>query len=509
MSRYGAVDIGSNSVRMQAAEVGPGDTIEILAEDRQVTRLGERVFQSGKIRSEAIESTADALRRMAATLNELQVGRIRAVATSAVRDARNQKETIERASEAIGAEVEVISGQEEARLIHLGVQSRWPHPKQDILVIDIGGGSAELMRGSRGHLAGGFSKPLGAVRLAETFLKDDPPTPQQLHRLDEYIEQKIAPVLSRIGGERPARTIATAATASAVVCAVHRVPRARRDLVDRLRISRKQLVELYEMMSRRSLAERREVPGIGPRRAEVIVAGLAVLRRVLTDFGLPSFYYSAAGVRDGLISDMAQDGAESRADALDEERREVVRSMARRYGVPLKHVDRVASLAGRLFHALRPVHGLPASAGRSLEAAAYLYDIGHFVSDTRHHRHTYYLVANSDISGFSNRERLVIANLCRYHRKALPSEEHENFRALSRDERKTVMQLIPLLRLADSLDRSREQRVVDVQVRIRKSKVELYLQSSKDVDLEQWAAQQVEGPFEQVYGATLAVLQSA
>ena len=135
--------------------------------------------------------------------------------------------------------------------------------------------------------------------------------------------------------------------------------------------------------------------------------------------------------------------------------------------------------------------------------------LGHFVSDTRHHRHTHYLVANSDISGFSNRERLVIANLCRYHRKALPSEEHENFRALRRDERKTVMQLIPVLRLADSLDRSREQRVMDVQVRIRKSKVELYLQSSKDVDLEQWAAQQVEGPFEQVYGATLAVLKSA
>ena len=493
---------------MQAAEVGSGGTIEILAEERQVTRLGERVFQSGKIRPEAIDSTADALRRMAETFNDLQVERIRAVATSAVRDARNQKETIDRSSEAIGAEVEVISGQEEARLIHLGVQSRWPHPKQDILVVDIGGGSAELMRGNRGHLTAGFSKPLGAVRLTETFLKDDPPTPKQLRRLDEYIEQKLAPVLERIGGERPSRTIATAATASAVVCAIHRVPRARRDLVDRLRISRKQLGELYELLSKRSLAQRREVPGIGPRRAEVIVAGCAVLQRVLADFGLPSFYYCAAGVRDGLIADIAQDDSGTRADSLDEERREVVRSMARRYGVSLRHVDRVASLAGRLFHALRPVHGLPPSAERSLEAAAYLHDIGHFVSDTRHHRHTYYLVANSDLSGFSGRERLVIANLCRYHRKAVPSDEHDNFRALNRDDRKTVMQLVPLLRLADSLDRSREQRVADVQVRIRKSKVELYLQSAKDVDLEQWAAQQVEGPFEQVYGTTLAVLQS-
>ncbi len=509
MSRYGAIDIGSNSVRMQAAEAGPGNTIEILAEDRQVTRLGERVFQSGKIRPEAIDLTAHALSRMARTLHDLGVGRIRAVATSALRDARNQKETIERASQAIGTEVEVMSGQEEARLIHLGVQSRWPHPNQVILVVDIGGGSAELMRGSKGHLSGGFSKPLGAVRLTETFLKDDPPTPRQLHRLDDYIEQKLPPVLSRIGGKRPDRAIATAATASAVACAVHRVPRARRDLVDRLRISRKQLRDLQGLLARRSLAERREVPGIGPRRAEVIVAGCAVLQRVLLDFGLPSFYYSAAGVRDGLIADLAQGDSESRVDTLDNERREVVRSLARRYGVSLKHADRVALLAGKLFHALRPVHELPPSAGRSLEAAAYLHDIGHFVSATRHHRHSYYLVTNSDLSGFSKRERLMIANLCRYHRKALPSEEHENFRALGREDRKTVMQLAPLLRLADSLDRSREQRVANIQVRLRKSKVELYLQSSKDVDLEQWAAQQVEGAFEQVYGGTLAVLKSA
>ena len=504
MANYGAVDIGSNSIRMQAAEVGAGGPVRILAEDRHVTRLGDSVFGEGRINDQALELTIDVLSRMAKTLAEHGVEKVRAVATSAVRDARNQNEFLAAALTALGNDVDVISGQEESRLIHLGVESKWPHPKDDILIVDIGGGSAELIQGHHGHWKAAFSKPLGAVRLTRTFLKDDPPTERHLRQLDEYIEEKLRPVVEAFGSDRPRRTIATAATASAVVCAAHRVPRSRRELVDRVRISKAQLGRLYANLSRRGLEERRLTPGIGPRRAEVIIAGCAVLRRILDDFGLPSLYYSRAGLRDGLIADLAQADAEARSSRLDDDRRRVVRDLARHYGVPLK----VAAMAVTLFESLQPLHELPGSAGRYLEAAAYLHDIGHFVSDSRHHKHSYYLVANSDLAGFTARERMLVANLCRYHRKALPSPNHDNFKALTDDDKRMVERLIPALRLADSLDRSREQRVSDVRVRVRRSRVELQLVASEEVDLEQWAAQQVEGAFQQVYDRRLVVLQN-
>src|SRR5438477_7332632 len=192
MPRYAAVDIGSNSVRMLAAETSPGSPTKILAAERQVTRLGAGVFRNGRISLEAMEFVCENLTRMAQMYRKLDVIGTRAVATSAVRDAANQEEFLELASQALGTPVEIISGQEEARLIHLGVQSRWPQGDKRALIIDVGGGSAELILSDAGVLAEAFSKPLGAVRLTEVFLNSDPPAPAELHRMNEYIDEKLA-----------------------------------------------------------------------------------------------------------------------------------------------------------------------------------------------------------------------------------------------------------------------------------------------------------------------------
>ncbi|HWB99520.1 MAG TPA: hypothetical protein VG672_22575, partial [Bryobacteraceae bacterium] len=175
MPRYAAIDIGSNSIRMQAAEVAPGSPTRILASERQVVRLGESVFRNGVISTEAMDLACEVLARMAAQYQKLDIVGSRAVATSAVRDARNQAQFLDRASQAVGAPVEIISGREEARLIHLGVQSRWPHPQERVLIIDIGGGSAEIIASEHGRMRDAFSKPLGAVRLNAIFLRNDPP----------------------------------------------------------------------------------------------------------------------------------------------------------------------------------------------------------------------------------------------------------------------------------------------------------------------------------------------
>src|SRR5581483_1319697 len=190
---------------------------------------------------------------------------------------------------------------------------------------------------------------------------------------------------------------------------------------------------------------------------------------------------------------------------LNADERRVVRALGRRYGVAAPHVRKVAELASMLFEGLRPLHRLPLAKGRLLEAAAYLYNIGHFVNESRHHRHSMYLVANSDLPGFQDRDRMVIANLCRYHRKSMPQVSHEAFQALDPEDRNAVVLLTPLLRLAVALDQSQEQRVERVETAVHENAVELRLFSERDVDIEQWQAEQIAGVFREAYGLPLTL----
>jgi exopolyphosphatase/guanosine-5'-triphosphate,3'-diphosphate pyrophosphatase len=508
MPRYAAIDIGSNSIRMMAAETSPGGPPKILAQDRQVVRLGESVFRNGAVSSQAMETAASVLARMAAQYRELDVLAARTVATSAIRDTRNQREFLERASQAIGAPVEIISGQEEARLIHLGVETRWPHPNRRVLMIDIGGGSAEMIASDNGQMREAVSRPVGAVRLREMFLKNDPPSERDLHRLDEYIEEKLSPALTRIPGRAWDRAIATSATASSLVSAIHRIPRARREMADRMRASTPQMRALFHKLAGRNLSERRKMTGIGPSRAEIIVPGANVLLRIMEGFRLPSIYFSVAGVRDGIIADLALRGVGRELSRLSREQRKEVEQMSRRYGVPLAHARKVAEMASGLFLATQALHSLPPQYGKLLEAAAYLHDVGHYVSDSSHHKHSYYLVANSDMPGFTNVERELIANLCRYHRKAMPAAGHTPFQSLNQDEKRALSLLIPLLRVADSLDRSHEQRIESLECDVRDGNVVVRLRSSKDIDLEQWAAERAGEIFRQTYNKQFSVAKA-
>ncbi len=499
MPRYAAIDIGSNSIRMEAAETLPGSPMRVLASERVVTRLGESVFRNGIVSQDALDMTCSVLSRMAQQYQKLEVVGVRAVATSAVRDSRNQAEFVERVSQALGTPVEIISGREESRLIQLGVQARWPHPNRKLLIVDIGGGSAELIAGENGEMRDSFSKPLGAVRLREIFLQNDPPPLRALHQMQEYIEEKLAGTVQRFGSGHWDRVIATSATASAVVCAVNRIPRTKRDQADRMRASTREVRRLYKKLSVLDLADRRKVTGIGPRRAEIIVSGVAVLLRVLEDFQVPGVYYSGAGVRDGIIADLYSRGVGRELAQLSRDQRKEVEQMSRRYGVALPHARKVAGLAHTIFTDLHPLHQLPPHYGKLLEAAAYLHDAGHYVADSSHHKHSYYLVTNSDMPGFTNRERELIANLCRYHRKSMPTPVHSNWQSLNADDKRVLLLLIPLLRLADNLDVSHESRIQSLSCRLRDGQVVLQLGSDADISLEQWAAERAADAFRQVY----------
>jgi exopolyphosphatase/guanosine-5'-triphosphate,3'-diphosphate pyrophosphatase len=507
MPRYAAVDIGSNSVRMMAAEVSHGETIR-LAEDRQVVRLGSGVFRSGRISKEGLELVRTTLERMAATYNRLDVVGVRAVATSAVRDAANQEEFLECASKALGTNVEIISGPEEARLIHLGVEARWARPKERTLVIDVGGGSAELIISQNGQLIDAVSKPLGAVRLTEVFLQNDPPAATELRRMEAYIDEKLAPFMKEHGGEKFDRAIATSATAAAIVCAANQIPRSKRDDAERLRASYSQVRELFGQLTSSPLETRRKIAGIGPRRAEIVTAGAAVFLRALELFGHKSIYYCGAGVRDGIIADLAARGVGRELAQLSREQRAVVEAMAKRFEVSLKHARHVACLSHRLFETLQPVHKLAPAAGKLLEASSYLHDIGHFVSGIAHHKHSAYLVANSDMPGFTDKERLAIAALCRFHRKSMPQPRHSHFQALDLESKRVVIGLAAILRIADALDRGHAQRVRDVSSMIKDGNLNLVIEADSDADLEIWAAEEASVAFRESYGREIQIVRA-
>jgi exopolyphosphatase/guanosine-5'-triphosphate,3'-diphosphate pyrophosphatase len=508
MPRYAAIDIGSNSIRMQAAEIAPGSPARELIADREVTRLGVSVFRSGRISDEAIENVCQVLKRMADAYKRLDVMGARAVATSAVRDASNQGEFVLRASEALGTPVEIISGAEEARLIYLGVQSRWPHPEGRILIIDVGGGSAEFIVGDSGEMKEGVSRPLGAVRLTEVFLKEDPPTPIALHRMNTFIDDKFDPVKRRIGDVLFDRVIGTSATAAAIVSAINRVPRAKRDEADQQWAKTSDVRKLYAQLSSMDIGERKKTEGIGPRRAEIVVAGTAVFIRALETLNLPGIHYSAAGVRDGIIADLAARGVGRERSRLPRPQVRVVESMCRKYNVEMRNAKQVAGFAAQLFESLLPVHSLQPETGRLIEAAALLHNTGHYISGTGHHKHSAYIVSNSDMPGYTDRERHLIALLCRYHRKSLPGPRHDVFRALPADEKRVVQLLTPLLRIAVALDAGHSQKIREIDTTVTNNAVTVAIRAEEDTDLEIWAVERAADSFRQIYGMPLAITKS-
>ncbi|WP_031496384.1 Ppx/GppA phosphatase family protein [Bryobacter aggregatus] len=507
MARFAAVDIGSNSMRLLVAETTEDGKLLRLAEDRQVTRLGESVFSRGLISEEAIRLTEEVLTRFRLTIGGFGAAAVRAVATSATRDAGNQEEFLTRAKQALGAPIEIISGIEEARLIGLGVHAIWPQEPEPLIIVDVGGGSAEFILMDQGTMVEGYSRPLGAVRLKEVFLDKDPPKREQVHRLQEFIDEKLELVVRRLGGRPFARAIATSASAAAIVCAVNGIPRSARVEAEGRHATLEQVRTLYRELMQSPIEKRRKMVGIGPKRAEILVAGVAVFLRAMERLDLPRLDYCGAGVREGIIADLATRGAVTDSVAMREGQRRVVEVFAKRFGVDLQHARQTAAHAAKLFERLRPLHKLDRSYVRLLEAACYLLDVGHYVSDTGHHKHSHYLVAHADLPGFTATEKQLVALLCRFHRKSMPASRHVELLHLSTAQRRALELLAAIVRVADALDRSRDQHVTLRRCEVWGDAVVLTLEAGegKDYALEEWAVERCSTAFRSVYDKALLV----
>src|ERR1700733_11113804 len=437
MPTFAAVDVGSNSVRLKIARL-QGGRLRALHEDREVTRLGDGVFGSGFLTPDAMAETVKVLRRFHRATQQIVTDTVRVVATSALRDARNSQAFLEWVRSATGWRVEIISGVEEARLIHLGLVSGPRIDSAPMLMMDLGGGSCELTVSQGGHIRDAVSLPLGAVRLTNEFLRHDPPRKGELKRLRGFITREANRILDRITSAKVKNVIATSGTAAALAAVASHLRQATSR--QRLMVSSAEMTRIAKRLARLPVAERRKIEGIGPRRAEIIVAGATVYQELLDRLRLKGFRYSPLGLRDGILAQMAADYDRSTRSGrqIESERMESILKAIDHYHVERKHAFDVRDAATLLFSSLRAVHRLPPEYGEWLSAAAMLYEVGDYESRNGRHRHAHYIISNSEILGYTPQQRRIIAAVARYLGKSRPAMEDGPMKMLDTAERANV-----------------------------------------------------------------------
>jgi len=510
MPAFAAVDIGSNSVRLKIARLTRHRLSEIL-EDREVTRLGESVFRSGFLSPDAIADTVKVLRRFHRAVQNVGVDSVRVVATSALRDARNSQAFVEWIHSATGWDVEIISGLEEARLIHLGLTSALRVNASSVLMMDLGGGSCELTISGGGHIRSTISLPLGAVRLTNEFLHHDPPRKAELRQMRGFIVREIERTADRIKRARPKVVIATSGTAESLAAFCHGLYRTKGARAKT--VSRTQMQRIAKLLARLPLEARRKLQGVGPRRAEIIVPGAAVYATLLERCQLAGFRYSPLGLRDGLLAQMAAefDRSTRSGKQIESERWDSLLSAVEHYGIDKDHALKVRESAMRLFSALRSVHGMPQEYAEWLSAAAMLYEVGDYVNRNGRHRHAYYIICHSEILGYTLEQRRIIAAIARYLGKSRPNSGDAPMKALSLADQENVTKASLLLRLARALNLSRGDAIRDMKVHPHDGRVKLTLitKPRSTVDLELWAVEKEENYFREVFGRELSAAAAA
>jgi len=501
VTKIAVIDVGTNSIHMVLADVQPDGSYKILDRFKNTARLGDGAFETRRLSNDAIARGLDVLRQLVTLAKNKGYDRMIAVATSAVREAKNGGDFIDLVGEQTGLKVKVISGTEEARLIFLAVKNSVPLTEQPVLAVDVGGGSVELMAGNRDQLLHAKSLKLGAIRLADQFLKRTPPSDGLLRALEEIVTAHLKAALDSFKPKRFDSLIATSGMAGNLAEVIH-LRRTGRPLpqLNLATISLKDVKEIEQDLRRSTIKERLAMPGLDIKRVDTLFPAAIVLRRLMELSGRDELVLCDKAIREGVIYDYIarhRDRLKAEAEIPDLRRRNVI-ALARRCHVPEVHSLHVAGLALRLFDQTRRLHGLGNQERDWLEYAAILHDIGYLINERQHHKHTYYLITHSDLGGLSSEELHIIANIARYHRRASPQIKHDGFEALPQKFKRIVRILASLLRIADGLDRTHFSVVRSLDVKLG-STVRITAHVAGDAELEAWAAKGRADLFERVF----------
>jgi exopolyphosphatase/guanosine-5'-triphosphate,3'-diphosphate pyrophosphatase len=504
---FGAIDVGTNSIHLIVVEFDSTfDTTRVVYKDREMVRLGsDDAMEHGRLSERAMAKGIDAIARFADAAKKRGAERIRAVATSAVREADNGEEFRARVEAQAGIPLEILSAIEEARLIHLGVSSGYPIYDRLACIVDIGGGSTEFIvaDGERPYLLD--SVKLGSLRLYDRFLRGKT-SPRALKQLNAHIRETLEPLMERVRRYRIDDVIGTSGTLMGLAALDIAAQGLAMTRTHGYTITRDRLEALQKQMLAMSESERRRMPGMNPRRADIIVAGNAIIIAALHEMDRTEIVICERALRDGIIVDLvAQDRA--LAEKIGDERvkrLEAIEALAHHYEHLGGHQRHVARLAIALFERFAPLHGLAPSDRDILYAAAILHGIGRFIAESSRHKHTAYIIRNSPLRGWRDDERELVAQVARYYRKAMPKPSHLDWMALTLPDRRRVEVLASLLRIADGLDVRELGVVMDVAVSRENGRIALTAQAEADVSGELAAAMYKADLFERTFGVRVA-----
>jgi len=477
-----AIDVGSNSIHMIVVEPR-GRSYRVLDKEKEIVQLARGSLGGEPLTSEAMERGVASLVRMAEIARRWEASDILAVATSAVREAPNGADFIRMAQEAAGVRINVISGEEEADLIYRAVKHAVDFHGERAVLIDIGGGSIELVVGTEHEVYLAHSDPLGAIRLAEKYFKSDPPSASEIFKCRKHVRKTLRKTLFHIsavgfdfclGSSGTINTLATIADTTVSDQAV----------ASGLKwLEREQLEKLVEKLSGITAQERVDIYDIDPKRSETILSGGLALLEILLALNVKKMRACSAALREGLV-DVWFERREMKRESAGGVRMSAVIDLAEQSGYDGAHALHVADLALQIFDQTKGLHGYDAAERELLEYGALLHEIGMQVSFRGHHRHSYYLIRHSGLQGFTTDQVRITANVARYYRKALPSLEHDSYIELPERLRRVVDVLAAILRIAAGLDRGRRQAVERVSVVVGKKQVRFKVTGRLDASLE-------------------------
>ena len=506
-SRIAAIDIGTNSIRCIIAEASKEGAYKIVDDEKATVRLGEKLSKTGVISAEASTRALEAIRRFQKLVTGLNVEAVEAVATSAVRSAANGKELVALLSQELGHEIKIISGEEEAELTSTSALANFDMYGKRYAMVDIGGGSVEIVTAYGNHVEEFYSLDLGAVVMTDRFLTSDPIDEDELRKLQRHIRECLKRTFT---GKRVSvdSFIGSGGTLTAIGCMSMQMRKDNYVSIHGSEVLRAEVVHLLAMLTHKDLKGRRTIPGLNQDRADIIVAGVVVIDELMRFFEANRVLVNERGIREGLLIRAMKRLGFAAGGNTPPTWKDAVKDFARSCHIDEPHATHVATTSLSIFDALELPFGMKPSEKKLLEAAAILHDCGYFISYSSHHKHSYHLIRHAELFGFTPRERELIAQIARYHRKSIPKRKHEAFQCLKEKDQITVARLGGILRLADGLDRRRNGLVKSVSCLFGGVTITINLTATEDISVEIFGATAKKDLFEKAFGCAVAFTTS-
>jgi exopolyphosphatase/guanosine-5'-triphosphate,3'-diphosphate pyrophosphatase len=511
LKRVAAIDLGTNSFHAVIVDIFSDGSFYTVDKLKEMVLLAEKGM-GNRLSEDAMNRAVDALNKIK-TLSEHQgAEQILAYATSAIREAKNGGELIQRVIDEVGIKITAIPGRVEAELIGLAVQHGVQMPAEPSLIMDIGGGSVEFIIADKEKFFHLSSKKLGVARMTATFVDYDPISNDEIKKLQQHYNETLADVAQAFAIYRGSILIGSSGTMENIGLMIsHRQNRSPNLSINELKFSAKEFFEFYDDVIKMNFDERTKLVGLDEKRNNLLPAGLVLVHYVLKTFGIKEIKLSSQALREGIILRYLKEELDDlrEMEFVDDPRRRSVMELVHKCDWHERHSRHVAALALQIFDAFESELGLTSVDRELLEYAAYMHDIGYYISHRKHHKHALYIIRNADLRGFDENEIEIMANVARYHRRSIPKARHPQYQSLEKGDKERVKKLSGIIRIADGLDRSHYQNVRAMEIEKGKKQVIIRITTEADPQLEIWGAMRKNLLFEQITERKLVIEEAA